>query len=86
MGLVVLIGPKNTLVFFAKKNRIQGSACYFAGFLLIIIGWFLFTTIGFLLQMYGLFMLFGSFMPTMLNYAQTLPTIGPFVRNQPWLH
>ena len=86
MGLVVLIGPKNTLVFFSKKTRIQASACYFGGFFLILIGWFMLTTIGFLLQMYGLIMLFGSFMPTVLSYAETMPHVGPIIRNQPWLH
>ena len=47
MGIVSLIGPKATLVFFSKKQRLVGSGCYFGGFLLIIIGWFLFTTVGF---------------------------------------
>ena len=49
MGIVSLIGPKATLMFFAKKQNISGSVCYFAGFGSIVIGWFLMTTIGFLL-------------------------------------
>ena len=81
MGIVALIGPKQTLVFFAKKNKIEGSAFFFGGFLLIIFGWFLFTTIGFGLQVYGIFKLFGSFIPTIFGRLQTMPVIGPFIRN-----
>jgi hypothetical protein len=49
MGVVSLVGPKNAVLFFAKKTKMMGSAFYFSGFVLIIIGWFMFTTIGFLL-------------------------------------
>ena len=86
MGLALFIGPKNTVGFFMKKSRREGSVAYFAGFLLIIIGWFMLTTIGFLAQMYGLWKIFGSFIPAVFSYLQTVPVIGPVVRNQPWLH
>ena len=49
MGLVVVVGPQNTASFFLRKGKVVGSAVFFAGFLMIIIGWFLFTTMGFLL-------------------------------------
>ena len=61
MGLVTLVGPKNTGGFFLRRGKIVGSAVFFGGFLLILIGWFLFTTIGFCLQIYGLFLLFRDF-------------------------
>ena len=44
-----MIGPKHTLVFFSKKKSIEGSAFFFGGFFVIVIGWFMFTTIGFAL-------------------------------------
>ena len=49
MGLVVVVGPQNTLGFFMRKGKVMGSAVFFAGFIMIVIGWFLFTTMGFLL-------------------------------------
>ena len=53
---------------------------------MIIVGWFLFTTIGFLMQMYGLFLLFRQFMKTIFSFMQTMPVIGPFLRNSPRMH
>ena len=81
MGLVALVGPKNTGGFFLRKGKIVGSAVFFGGFLMIVIGWFLFTTLGFCLQMYGLFLLFRDFVRVIFSYAQTLPVIGPVIRN-----
>lgn len=86
MGLVTLVGPKNTGSFFLRKGKVQGSAVFFGGFLMIAIGWFLFTTIGFLLQCFGLFLLFRDFARVLFSYAQTLPVIGPIIRNSPFAH
>ena len=49
MGIVALVGPKNTFSFFAKKNKIKGSAFYFGGMIMIILGWPFFTLGGFVL-------------------------------------
>lgn len=86
MGLFVVGGPKKTLAFFMREGKIVGSAIFFAGFLMIIIGWFLFTTAGFLLQMYGLFLLFRDFARVIFSYMQTLPVIGAVLRNSPFAH
>ena len=86
MGIVSLIGPKAALMFFAKKQNITGSVCYFAGFGSIVIGWFLMTTLGFILQMYGLWHMFREFLPTVFSYMQTVPVIGPLIRNSTWVH
>ena len=48
MGIISLIGAKSTLLFFSKKSKIQGSVFYFLGFVMIIIGWYTFTLLGFL--------------------------------------
>ena len=49
MGIVSLIGPKNTLGFFSKKGKIVGSLFYFIGLVIMIIGFKLFTLVGFCL-------------------------------------
>lgn len=58
MGIVALIGLKSTVGFFTKKSKLMGSVFYFLGLFFIILGWYLFTLLGFLTQMYGLFLLF----------------------------
>ena len=47
-GIVALIGLKNAMMFFGKKSKILGSVFYFLGFIMIIIGWYMFTLLGFL--------------------------------------
>src|SRR5687767_13519776 len=85
MGICSLIGVKNTIMFFFKKSKLRGSAFFFAGFILIIIGWYLFTTLGFFAQLYGIFLLFRSFIKTIFSYCQTLPVIGPILRKSPFI-
>ena len=64
----------------------KGSLCFFAGFVLIAIGWYGFTFAGFMMQLYGLFLLFREFIKTILGAAETMPVIGPVIRQMPWLH
>ena len=85
MGIVILIGPTNAVTFFTRKTKIKGSACFFSGFLLIVIGWFGFTFAGFMLQIYGLFLLFRDFIKTLFKYMESTPVIGPAIRKMPWL-
>ena len=86
MGMVILVGPTNTLGFFMRKTKVKGSVCFFTGFVLIVIGWFGFTCAGFLLQLYGLFLLFRDFIKTIFKTMETLPIIGPMIRKMPWLN
>ena len=81
MGLVIIVGPANTVAFFMRKTKMKGSACFFAGFLMIVIGWFGFTIIGFLLQLYGLFLLFRDFIKTIFKTLENMPVIGPVIRS-----
>ena len=36
--------------------------------------------------MYGLFLLFRDFTRVIFSYSQTLPVIGPIIRNSPFAH
>ena len=58
MGITALVGPKNTVAFFIKKNKLKGSVAYFTGMIMIILGYPMFTLTGFLIQMFGIFLLF----------------------------
>jgi hypothetical protein len=82
MGVVGLVGPKNALGFFLKEKKVKGSIFFFLGLLFIISGWYMFTFLGFISQLYGIFLLFRSFLGTILIYGQGLPFIGGFLRSQ----
>ena len=85
MGIVVMIGPKHTAQFFLRKGKKTGSGFFFGGFLLILLGWFMFTSLGFLCQLFGTWLLFKDFVRQFFSYAQTLPIIGPMLRNNPFI-
>lgn len=86
MGVVSLVGFKNTVSFFTRGTKIKGSIFFFAGLLLIILGWYLFTFVGFSLQLYGIFLLFRSFLSPILMYAESLPVIGGFLQKNDTIH
>ena len=64
----------------------MGSVMYFGGLILIVMGYPMFTLFGFSLQLYGVFLLFKSFMKTAFAYLQTMPVIGPLLRDSPIIH
>ena len=57
-GFIFLIGTWGTVQFFIRKTKIKGSIVFFTGFFLIVVGFYGFTIVGFLLQLYGTFLLF----------------------------
>ena len=84
MGIVSLVGPQYSLQFFQKK--VKGSAFFFCGMILICLGYRFCTLGGFLLQLYGIYLLFRSFLKTIFAQMQTLPVIGPVLRDTPAIH
>ena len=84
MGMVALVGPAYSLQFFQKK--MQGSLFFFGGLTFIILGYPFFTLIGFTCQVWGMFLMFRSFLKTIFSYLQTLPVIGPILRDTPIIH
>ena len=82
MGVIALVGFKNAISFFSRESKIKGSLFFFLGLLLIFLGWYLCTFLGFMFQLYGIFLLFRSFLGTILIYAQSLPLIGGFLRSK----
>lgn len=76
IGLTIIIGPARTLLFFARKNKLKGSAAFGAGILLILLRW---PLIGFCVELYGIFILFGDFLGTIAAFARNTPVIGPYI-------
>ncbi|KAK4181835.1 vesicle transport protein [Triangularia setosa] len=76
IGLTIIIGPSKTAVFFARRSKIQGTLAFFSGLTLIFLRW---PLIGFLIELYGILILFGDFLGTILGFARNIPVIGPYV-------
>ena len=72
-GLTLIIGPQKTFYFFARKNKMRGTACFFGGILLVF---FKRPFIGMLIETFGFLNLFGSVSPSafglLLAYAHLI--------------
>ena len=86
MGIVALLGPQNAVSFFTKKSKWKASGMYFLGLIVIMIGYPMCTLVGFSLQMYGIYLLFRSFLKVAYGYVQTLPVIGPILSESKYLN
>ncbi|KDD73010.1 hypothetical protein H632_c2630p0 [Helicosporidium sp. ATCC 50920] len=71
-GVALTIGPFATLRFFVRPKNYKGSACFLAGFLVILYGWGL---PGFVLETYGFWSLFSAFFPTVLSFLRRMPVL-----------
>ncbi|KAF2500560.1 Got1-domain-containing protein [Lophium mytilinum] len=76
IGLTCIIGFQKTALFFARRQKLKGTAAFAAGILLILFRW---PFIGFLVELYGIFVLFGDFFATIAGFAGNIPVIGPYI-------
>lgn len=60
-GLTLIIGPTKTFYFFARKQKIRGTVCFFGGVLLVFLKW---PFIGMIVETFGFLNLFGCVPPT----------------------
>lgn len=73
----MIIGLQKTLLFFARRQKLKGTAAFTAGILLILLRW---PLIGFLVELYGIFVLFGDFFATIGGFVGNVPVVGPYIR------
>jgi hypothetical protein len=76
IGLTIIIGPQKTALFFARKQKLKGTAAFFLGLFLILMRWPFF---GFLIELYGIFVLFGDFLGTILGFGRNIPVVGYWI-------
>ncbi|KAI1638526.1 Got1/Sft2-like family-domain-containing protein [Biscogniauxia mediterranea] len=76
IGLTIIIGPQKTALFFARRQKAKGTAAFFAGLALILLRW---PLVGFCVELYGIFVLFGDFLGTIAGFARGVPVVGPYV-------
>ena len=67
---------QRTFVFFARRQKLKGTAAFVAGITLILLRW---AFVGFVIELYGLFVLFGDFLSTIAGFAGNIPFIGPWI-------
>ncbi|KAG0159658.1 Protein transport protein [Penicillium digitatum] len=77
IGLTLIIGVQKTMAFFTRRQKLKGTAAFAAGILLILFRW---PLTGFLIELYGLFILFGDFLVTVGQFAGNVPVIGSYVQ------
>jgi hypothetical protein len=76
IGLTLLIGTTKTLAFFTRKEKWRGTAAFFGGITLILMRWPFF---GFLLELYGILVLFADFLGTIAGFVRAIPFVGPYI-------
>lgn len=77
IGLTLIIGFEKTLAFFSRRQKLKGTAGFALGIILILLRW---PLTGFLIELYGLFILFGDFLVTIGQFAGNIPVVGPFIQ------
>jgi len=70
LGLLIIIGLQKTFVFFARPQKLKGTAAFIIGIVLILVRW---AFVGFLVELYGIFVLFGDFFSTIAGFAGSVP-------------
>ncbi|KAL4949870.1 vesicle transport protein [Aspergillus filifer] len=77
IGLTLIIGLEKTLAFFSRRQKLKGTAAFVFGILLILLRW---PLTGFLIELYGLFILFGDFLVTIGGFVGNVPVVGPYIQ------
>lgn len=76
LGVLLIIGPEKTYVFFSRESKRRGSFLLFSGVILILMKW---TFIGFMVESLGIVGLFGDFFGIIVQFLRSLPLIGPIL-------
>jgi hypothetical protein len=77
IGLTLIIGLEKTIAFFSRRQKLKGTAAFALGIFLILFRW---PLTGFLIELYGLFILFGDFLVTIGQFAANIPVVGPVIQ------
>ncbi|EGT40789.1 hypothetical protein CAEBREN_14049 [Caenorhabditis brenneri] len=73
VGITFIIGVQRTLVFFFEFRKLKGSILFFGGIFVVLLGYPLF---GMIAECWGFILLFGGFLPGIVNLLRTIPGIS----------
>lgn len=76
IGLTLIIGTTKTIAFFARSKQWKGTLAFTVGIGLILMRW---AFIGFVIELYGILVLFGDFFATIAGFARAIPVVGPYI-------
>ncbi|KAH8732181.1 vesicle transport protein [Phaeosphaeriaceae sp. PMI808] len=76
IGLTLIIGTQKTLSFFARRQKWKGTLAFALGITLILLRWAFF---GFIIELYGILVLFGDFLATIAGFVGGVPIVGPYI-------
>lgn len=75
-GVMLIIGPRRAVRFFFQKRKAKGSAFFFAGMALVLVG---VPILGMFVEVFGFVNLFGDFFPVVISFLRRMPVIGNFL-------
>ncbi|KAF8473148.1 got1 family protein [Kalaharituber pfeilii] len=76
IGITLLLGAKKTFNFFARKEKLKGTACFIVGIAFILAR---LPMIGFFIECYGLLCLFSDFFGVIVGFIGSIPVVGPYL-------
>ncbi|GAB6033180.1 golgi transport 1B [Chamberlinius hualienensis] len=72
-GLAFVIGLERTFRFFFQRHKIRGTASFFGGIIVVLLGW---PLVGMIIETYGFVVLFSGFFPVVINFLRRVPILG----------
>uniref|UniRef100_A0A1I7TS01 Got1-like family protein n=1 Tax=Caenorhabditis tropicalis TaxID=1561998 RepID=A0A1I7TS01_9PELO len=73
VSITFIIGVQRTLVFFFEFRKLKDRILFFRGIFVVLFGYPLF---GMISECWGFILLFGGFLPGIVNLLRTIPGIS----------
>ncbi|CAA0819812.1 Got1/Sft2-like vescicle transport protein family [Striga hermonthica] len=72
-GVAILLGWRSTWQLFTNRRNYKGSVSFLLGIFFIFVRW---PVVGILVEIYGCFVLFGGFWPSIKVFLYHIPVLG----------
>jgi hypothetical protein len=72
-GVCLIIGPQRSVRFFFNRKKAKGSALFFVGMALVLLG---VPVVGVAVEAFGFINLFGDFFPIAISFMRRVPIVG----------